>query len=70
MIIDVLGDATYCYTNSRDIDPERDSVVFIHGAGMDHTVWTMFARHFARHGRNVIAVDLPGHGRAGGEART
>src|SRR5210317_1436416 len=66
MIIDVLGDATYCYTNSRDIDPERDSVVFIHGAGMDHTVWTMFARHFARHGRNVIAVDLPGHGRSAG----
>ena len=70
MIIDVLGNATYCYTNSRDIDPDRDSVVFIHGAGMDHTVWTMFARHFARHGRNVISVDLPGHGRSAGEART
>lgn len=69
MIIEVLGEAIYCYTNSRDIDPDKESVVFVHGAGMDHTVWTLFARHFARHGRNVIAVDLPGHGRSAGEPR-
>jgi len=69
MKLDVLGEGAYCYTNSRDINPDKDSIVFVHGAGMDHTVWTLFARHFARHGRNVIAVDLPGHGRSGGEPR-
>ena len=68
MIIKVLGQASYCYTNSRAMDPAKESVVFIHGAGMDHTVWTMFCRHFARQGRNVIAVDLPGHGRSLGAA--
>jgi pimeloyl-ACP methyl ester carboxylesterase len=67
MKIDVQGESVYCYTNNRDIDPRRDTIVFVHGAGMDHTVWTLFARHFARHGRNVISVDLPGHGRSGGE---
>ena len=70
MKFDVGGNATYCYTNNREIDPAKESVVFIHGAGMDHTVWTLAARHFARHGRNVIAVDLPGHGRSGGAAKT
>lgn len=70
MKLDVNGASTYCYTNSRAIDPARESIVFIHGSGMDHTVWTMASRHFARHGRNVIAVDLPGHGRSGGEACT
>ena len=69
MKLDVNGASTYCYTNSRDIDPQKQSIVFVHGAGMDHTVWTLFARHFARHGRNVIAVDLPGHGRSAGEPR-
>lgn len=68
MNVDVGGAAVYCYTNSRDIEPGKESVVFIHGAGMDHSVWTLICRHFARHGRNVIAVDLPGHGRSGGEA--
>ena len=69
MKIDVQGELTYCYTNGRDIDGDKDTIVFVHGAGMDHTVWTLFCRHFARHGRNVIAIDLPGHGRSGGEAR-
>jgi pimeloyl-ACP methyl ester carboxylesterase len=57
MKLEVRGQSTYCYTNGRDMDPAKDSIVFVHGAGMDHTVWTLFARHFARHGRNVIAVD-------------
>ena len=67
MKIQVEGVSAYCYTNNREIEPDKDSVVFVHGSGMDHTVWTLFSRHFARHGRNVIAVDLPGHGRSDGE---
>lgn len=70
MKLDVQGQLSYCYTNNREIDPNRQSIVFVHGAGMDHTVWTLFARHFARHGQNVIAVDLPGHGRSAGEPKT
>lgn len=69
MNIEVLGELAYCYTNGRDIDSDKDTIVFVHGAGMDHTVWTLFCRHFARHGRNVLAVDLPGHGRSRGDAR-
>ena len=67
MKLDVNGTETYCYTNNRTIDPDKESVVFIHGSGLDHTVWTLAARHFARHGRNVVAVDMPGHGRSSGE---
>jgi pimeloyl-ACP methyl ester carboxylesterase len=67
MKLRVAGQTIYAYTNNREIEPTRESIVFIHGAGLDHTVWTMAARHFARHGRNVIAVDLPGHGRSGGK---
>ena len=66
MKLQVRGEASYYYANNREIDPHKDTVVFVHGAGMDHTVWTLFARHFARHGRNVMAVDLPGHGRSAG----
>lgn len=47
-------------------DPAKPCVVFIHGAGMDHTVWTLFTRWFARNGHNVLALDLPGHGRSDG----
>ena len=66
MRIQVNGETVYCYTNSRDIDHDKPSIVFVHGSGMDHTVWTLTSRHFARHGNNVISIDLPGHGRSGG----
>tara|TARA_R110001599_G_scaffold351822_1_gene584688 strand:- start:15941 stop:16729 length:789 start_codon:yes stop_codon:yes gene_type:complete len=69
MKLTVEGNSVYCYTNSRDIAAGKESIVFVHGSGMDHTVWTLFARHFARHGRNVIALDLPGHGRSTGQPK-
>jgi pimeloyl-ACP methyl ester carboxylesterase len=66
MNIQLAGEPAYCYTAGRALEPARPSIVFLHGAGMDHTVWTLAARHFARHGNNVLAPDLPGHGRSGG----
>jgi pimeloyl-ACP methyl ester carboxylesterase len=44
----------------------RPLAVFIHGAGLDHTVWALQSRWLAFHGWNVLAVDLPGHGRSEG----
>jgi len=44
------------------------AILLLHGAGMDHTVWTLPARHFARHGFKVFAPDLPAHGRSAGAA--
>ena len=59
----------YCFTAGRALDEGKRSVLLLHGAGLDHTVWTLAARHFARHGRNVIVPDLPGHGRSSGPGR-
>ena len=70
MRIEVAGETVFYGTGSGAHSPEQPSVIFIHGAGMDHTVWLMPARHFARHGCNVVAVDLPGHGRSSGQALT
>ncbi|MCH9675735.1 MAG: alpha/beta hydrolase [Gammaproteobacteria bacterium] len=67
MELTINSQAAYLGTQGRDIDPARPSIVFVHGAAMDHSVWTMFCRYFARHGFNTIAVDLPGHGRSDGE---
>lgn len=45
-------------------------VVFLHGAGMDHSVWALQSRWFAHHGWRPFAVDLPGHGRSEGPPLT
>lgn len=66
MELTVDGKAAFVATEGKRLDPERDSILFVHGAGLDHTVWPLPMRYFARHGRNVLAVDLPGHGRSEG----
>jgi len=65
----VIVDAqpVYIATGHKEFDPELPSVVFIHGTGQDHTIWVLPTRYFARHQRNVLAIDLPGHGRSGGK---
>ena len=64
----VAGSEVYAYTGSRPVDAALPTVLFIHGAGNDHSVWTLQARYFAHHGFNAVAVDLPGHGKSGGAA--
>ncbi len=49
-------------TGGREFDPSKPNLVFVHGAGMDHTVWALQSRYFAHHGFSVIAANLPGHG--------
>jgi pimeloyl-ACP methyl ester carboxylesterase len=66
----LAGSEVFIGTGSRTFDSTLPSVVFLHGAGMDHTVWVMAARHFARKGFSVVAPDLPGHGRSGGQPLT
>ncbi len=62
----VDGKPVFAATGGRARRPAEPNIVLIHGAGMDHTVWTLQTRFFAHHGRNVFALDLPGHGRSGG----
>lgn len=59
---------SFCYTGGRHIERGRRTAVFIHGAGHDHSVWTLQTRYFASHGWNVVAPDLPGHGGSTGDA--
>jgi len=68
MKLTVAGKDVYAYTGARPIDAALPSLVFVHGAANDHSVWALQSRYFAHHGRNVLAVDLPGHGRSGGDA--
>ena len=68
MRLSVNGARTYCYTGGKPFNPAQPTVVFIHGVLNDHSVWILQSRYLAHHGWNVLAVDLPGHCRSGGDA--
>jgi pimeloyl-ACP methyl ester carboxylesterase len=66
MRLSVDGSEVFVGTGGRDFDPALPAIVFLHGAGMDHSVWALLARFFAHYGYSVLAPDLPGHGRSDG----
>ncbi len=66
MELSITGQRAYAYTGGKTFEASLPTVIFIHGALNDHSVWTLLARWFANHGHSVLAVDLPGHMRSGG----
>jgi pimeloyl-ACP methyl ester carboxylesterase len=66
MQLSVNGMDIFVATGGRDFDSARPTVVLLHGAGFDHTIWALHSRWFAHHGFGVLAPDLPGHGRSSG----
>jgi len=65
LIVD--GAKIFVGTGGREFDPALPTIVFLHGAGLDHTVWALLARWFAHRGFGALAPDLPGHGRSEGK---
>jgi pimeloyl-ACP methyl ester carboxylesterase len=57
---------TFVYTAGHAFDEAKPTVAFVHGAGLDHSSFLLQSRYFGYHGWNVLAVDLPGHGRTPG----
>lgn len=67
MQFSVEGQEVFAATGGKPFDASLPVLLFVHGAGMDHSVWQQQARYFAHHGYAVLAVDLPGHGMSGGD---
>jgi pimeloyl-ACP methyl ester carboxylesterase len=66
MQLSVKGLEVFVATGGREFDPALPTIVLLHGAGFDHTTWALHSRWFSHHGYNVMAPDLPGHGRSAG----
>jgi len=65
---EVQGRSVFAATGGRPFEPALPALVFLHGAGMDHSVWSLQSRYFSHHGYGVLALDLPGHGKSQGPA--
>ena len=66
MKINVNGAEVFAATGGREFDPQKPAVIFLHGAGFDHSAWALYTRWHAHNGYAVLAPDLPGHGLSGG----
>ncbi|WP_142846145.1 alpha/beta fold hydrolase [Telmatospirillum sp. J64-1] len=63
----VNGIPAFAATGGKPFDPAKPAIVFVHGSGLDSSVWGLHTRWFVSHGFSVLALDLPGHGKSAGE---
>src|SRR4051812_36395246 len=68
MLLQVHALPVFVYTGVATPEPGLPALVFLHGAQNDHSVWALQSRYCAHHGFQVLAPDLPGHGRSAGPA--
>lgn len=61
------GERVHVATGGRPFTDGCPTVVFLHGSSLDHRVWDGHTHALAKLGYAVLAPDLPGHGRSGGE---
>jgi len=67
MRFEFQGNEVYASTGGRDHKEGQPFLIFMHGAGSSHLVWSQQSRSFAYGGYNVLAVDFPGHNLSGGD---
>ena len=66
MLLEVDNNKAFAYTAAHELAAGKPTVVFLHGAGLDHSWFGLQSRYFGYHGHNVLALDFPGHGRSEG----
>ncbi len=64
------GQEVYASTGGKTHVEGQPYLIFMHGAGSSHLVWSQQSRSFAYGGYNVLSVDFPGHNLSGGETLT
>ena len=58
---------SFIHTNTESFDSGKDTVLFLHGAGMNHKCWLTQSNWFEANGLNVVVPSFPGHAPSKGE---
>ena len=66
MIITIENKSVHASDAGQGIENSKDTIVFLHGSGLSHIVWSLTEQFFSNKNFNVLSIDLPGHGNSEG----
>ena len=66
MIFQLENKNIHTSDSGQGIDINKDTIVFLHGSGLSHIVWSLAEQFFSSKNYNVLSIDLPGHGNSDG----
>lgn len=66
MIFQIENKNIHASDAGQGIDLDKETIVFLHGSGLSHIVWSLTEQFFSNKNFNVLSIDLPGHGNSDG----
>ncbi len=66
MIFQIDNKNVYASDAGQGIDQNKENIIFLHGSGFSHIVWSLTEQFFSNNNFNVLSIDLPGHGKSDG----
>ena len=66
MIFQINSRNIYASDSGQGINNQKETIVFLHGSGLSHIVWSLTEQYFSNKNYNVLSIDLPGHGNSDG----
>ena len=66
MIFQIENKNIHASDAGQGIDSQKQTIVFLHGSGLSHIVWSLTEQFFFNKNFNVLSLDLPGHGNSDG----
>ena len=66
MIFQIENKNVHASDAGQGIDSKKDTIIFLHGSGLSHIVWSLAEQFFSNKNFNVLSLDLPGHGNSDG----
>ena len=66
MIFEIENKTIHASDAGQGIDLKKQTIVFLHGSGLSHIVWSLTEQFFSNKNFNVLSIDLPGHGNSDG----
>ncbi len=66
MIINIENKNVYFSEAGQGIEKSKNTIVFLHGSGLSHIIWSLTDQFFSSKNFNVLSLDLPGHGNSDG----
>ena len=66
MIFQINSKKIYASDSGQGINKDKETIVFLHGSGLSHIIWSLTEQYFSNKNYNVLSIDLPGHGNSEG----
>ena len=66
MIFEIENKSVHASDAGQGLDHKKETIIFLHGSGLSHIVWSLVEQFFSNQNYNVLSIDLPGHGNSEG----